>query len=116
MSHDLDFWRYKPGVSMDHQQVYERLSDGEYVEGLEELPVAGLIERVAVAFSVGWERLDDITWEGASGGFQIYTTTQFFRVDCYGMSGEEMNRFIDIAAAFGCPLHDPRVDKRFTGS
>ena len=116
MSYDLDFWKYKPGVSMNHQEVYEKLSQGQYVEGLEKLPIAELIERVEAAFSSGWERLDDVTWEGTSGAFQIYTTPQFFRVDCYGMSNEDMNRFIDIAAKFGCPLYDPQVGKRFTGS
>jgi hypothetical protein len=115
MGYDLDFWKYKPHVSMDHQHVCERLSNGEYVEGLEELPITESIERVEAVFSGDWKRLDDVTWESSSGFFQLYTTPLFFRVDCYGMIGEDMNKFIDIAAEFDCPLYDPQVGQRFDG-
>jgi hypothetical protein len=115
MSYDLTFWRYRPGVRLDHQKVYEELRDGNAVEGLEDLPIDAFLKRVEVRFA-DWERLDDLTFEGGGrGGFQLYTTPQLFRVDCYGMDGVDMNKFIDIAHEFGCPLYDPQVGKRFEG-
>jgi hypothetical protein len=60
--------------------------------------------------------LDTQTWQGANGSFQIYTTSQFFRIDCYGMDGEDINKFIDVGAEFDCPLYDPQVNQRFDGS
>ena len=42
MSYDIDFWKYKDGVRMNHQKVYERLCKGEQVEGLETLPIPEL--------------------------------------------------------------------------
>mgnify|MGYP001816391924 CR=1 FL=1 len=65
--------------------------------------------RIESAFSEGWEKLDDFNWETEKGAFQIFTTHQFFRVDCYGMNGEDMNKFIDVANEFDCPLYDPQV-------
>ena len=41
MSYDLDFWRYKSGVKLDHQLVYEQLSNGEAAQ------VLGIQERAA---------------------------------------------------------------------
>ena len=115
MSYDLNFWKYRPGVVLDHLETYKRLSDGEEVDGLEELPIERMTERVKQAFAT-WEQQDWQTWESANGSFQIYATPQFFRIDCYGMDGHDMNKFIDIGAEFGCPLYDPQVNERFDGS
>ena len=41
------------------------------------------------------------------------TTPQFVRIDCYGMKGEDMNKFIDILDEYGCPLYDSQVGERF---
>ncbi len=116
MSYDLDFWKYKAGVSLDHQAVYEQLSEGKEVDGLEDLPMETILARVGEVFS-DWDRLDPINFESPDrGAFQLTITRQFFRVDCSGMDGEDMNRFIDIGAEFGCPLYDPQVGERFDGT
>ena len=115
MSYDLNFWKYKPGVSLDHQAVYERLCEGGEIDELEHLPIEALLARIEEVFS-DWERLDRLNYESPGGGaFQLFTTRQFVRVDCYGMIGEDMNQFIDIGSAFGCPLYDPQAGRRFDG-
>lgn len=115
MGYDINFWKQKPGCKLSPQDVYERLSNGDEVEGLETLPIESVLARLKEAFS-SWEQLDAQTWEGPSGSFQVYTTPQFFRIDCYGLSDEEMNVFIDIGSEFGCPLYDPQTGKRFDGA
>jgi hypothetical protein len=116
MSYDFNFWRYKRGVNLDHQLVYVHLCDGVAVEGLEDIPSDEMLSRVCEEFS-DWKRLDDVTFDGGErGGFQLYFTPQIFRVDCYGLEGEVMNKFIDIASEFQCPLYDPQVNRRFDGS
>ncbi len=116
MSYDLNFWKYKDGVYMDHQNVYEALSNGERVDGLEDLPIDKILKCVDESFTQPrWEKLDDINYESDKGAFQIFTTRQFFRVDCYGMSGNDMNLFIDIGEKFTCPLYDPQVNQRYDG-
>jgi len=115
MSYDLNFWRYKPGRALKHEQVYEELCDGKTVEGLEEIPIDQFVARVIQEFA-DWERLDETTFDGGDrGSFQLTTAPQSFRVDCYGMDGEDMNRFIEIANEFECPLYDPQVGQRFDG-
>jgi len=113
MSYELTFWRYKSGVSLDHRSVYERLSDGETVDSLEALPIAQMIVRVRDTFT-DWQQLDAVTFDGGDrGGFQLFSTLQFFRVDCYGMGGDDMNRFIELGIEFQCRLYDPQIDRRF---
>jgi hypothetical protein len=115
MSYDLDLWRYKAGVKLDHQKVYEQLSAGEHVEGVDDLPIDAVMRRVNEVFS-DWEKLDTVTFDGGDRGtFQLFTTPQFFRVDCYGMSGEEMNKFVEIGGEFRCSLYDPQAGQRFDG-
>ncbi len=113
MSYDLNFWKQQPGLMLDPQGVYERLSEGEKVEGVEELPIDRIRARIAEAFVVGWERLDPDNWESSQGSFQVFMTPQSFRVDCYGLTGELMNIFIEIGQEFGCPLYDPQTGVRF---
>jgi hypothetical protein len=113
MSYDLSFWKQRTSVTLDPQSVYERLSNGEAVDGLEDLPVDQITARIAEEFSDGWDRLEPANWESGEGAFQVSTTPQSFRVDCSGLEGEDMNRFIDIGLEFGCPLYDPQTGVRF---
>ena len=116
MSYDLNFWKYKSGIYLDPQTTYSSLCEGEHVNGLEELPIEKILNRIKVIFSDGWEQLDELNWEAVNrGAFQISTTSQMLRVDCYGMSGNDMNRFIDLGTEFECPLYDPQVRTRFDG-
>ena len=115
MSYDLNFWKYADErSSSNHQNLYELLSDGQFVEGLLEIPVEAIVSRISQVFlAEGWTTIDQTSWERGIGMFQLFTTPQFIRVDCYGMDGDGMNRFIDIAAEFKLPLYDPQVSTRF---
>ncbi len=113
MSVDLDFWRYKEGAAHDNDKVY-RLAccDGETVEGLEDLPIEDILKKTASVFS-DWNALSENIYEKDDASFEISVTPQIVRFDCYGVSEDDMNRFIDIMADFGCPLYDPQISTRF---
>lgn len=116
MSYDLNFWKYKEGVYLDNQSVYEQVSEEQIIEGLEDLPIENIAKDIANAFK-DWNQISDDTFENpkGKGAFQIMTTPQFVRIDCYGMGGEDMNRFIDVMLEYDCPLYDPQVPQRFDG-
>lgn len=115
MSYDLSFWKFRAGTSGNHRAVYDQLVEGQRVEALEELPIDRIRAEIAEAFTEGWTQLDPDTWEGSKGTFQVFTTRQYVRIDCYGMDGEDMNRFIDILDHYGCPLYDPQTEQRYDG-
>lgn len=114
MSYDLNFWRYREGAAHDHKKVYEAACcEGERLSELEELPIEDILQKVAAVFS-HWEALSPADYESPSGGaFQITTTPQTVRFNCYGVSGDDMNRLMDILIEFGCPLYDPQIEERF---
>jgi hypothetical protein len=103
MSYDLNFWKQQAGSRLDPQDVYQHLSEGDRVEGLEDLPIDRILARIADIFAAGWEILGPNDWESSQSSFQVSTTPQSFRVDCYGLTGEAMNPFIDLGQEFGCP-------------
>lgn len=115
MSMDLNFWRYKENTVHDHEAVYQTACcDGDTMEELEVLPVDEILKKVAVTFS-DWtvqEGCKDFEKEG-HGAFQIFTTSQIVRFDCYGMKEIDMNSLMDILIGFGCPLYDPQISTRF---
>ena len=117
MSYDLDFWKYKKGTYLDNQEVYEKCSDEQTVYGLENLPIDAILKDIQTEFE-DWKMEDsNIDYENpkGKGAFQISTTEQFVRFDCYGMQGEDMNRIIEVMDKYDCPLYDPQVPQRYDG-
>ena len=119
MSYDLNFWRYtdEHNHSLDHQTVYEKLSHGDQVAGLESLPIDEILQDIRKVF-VKWQvQEDDLAFESPQnkGVFTVFTTPQFVRFDCHGMGGDDMNQMIDIMDKYDCPLYDPQVPQRYDG-
>jgi len=115
MSIDLNFWKYKKRSVHNHAAVYQTACcDGELTEELETLPIDEILKKISVVFS-DWtiqENIRDFQKEGR-GAFQIFTTPQIVRFDCYDMCENDINMLIDILIGFGCPLYDPQLSTRF---
>lgn len=117
INEEFCFWKYREGVYLDNQQVYEvACCKGEQVEGLELLPISEIVESVRDTFS-SWVLTAPNTFQSKGRGyFQITTTPQMVRVNCYGMSGYEMNFLMDVISAFDCPVYDSGMGTRFDGA
>lgn len=115
MSMDLNFWRYRENAAHDHAAVYQTACcNGKAMEELEYLPVDEILKKIAAVFS-DWTIQDegrDFEKEG-HGAFQIFTTSQIVRFDCYGMQEGDLNSLMDILIDFGCPVYDPQISERF---
>ena len=114
MSIDLNFWKYRSGVYLDNAMVYQKACcDNEQVEGLEHLPIDAILKETAAVFHE-WTSPDPFNYEREGlGSFQISTTSQTVRFDCYSMGPADMKRFSSILSKFGCPLYDPQQGVRF---
>lgn len=113
MSYDLNFWKQPSGLKIDPETVYAELCQGETVEWLEDLPIERIMARIEGSFGAGWERIGPNVWDSAEGAFEVSTTPQSFRIDCWGLTGEIMNQFIEIGIEFGCYLYDPQTNVRY---
>ena len=114
MSMDLSFWKYKENIYLDNQDVYKKLSNGSYIDGLEKLPIPQILKDIEIAFG-GWDKQSGYGYESKNGTFQIFTTEQFIRFDCYSVAQDDMNKIIDLLFEYGCPLYDSQISERFDG-
>lgn len=114
MGMDLNFWKYKEEATHNNNRIYElACCDGKTVEDLESLPIDEILKRISSVFS-DWTTLDKNHYEKEdSGAFEIFTTSQIVRFDCYDMQEDDMNSLMDILIDFGCPLYDPQISTRF---
>lgn len=114
MSVDLNFWKYQNDIYLDNTMVYQKACcNNEKVEGLELLPIEDILKEVATAFHE-WDSPAPLDFEREEyGSFQISTTPQTIRFDCYSMKQADMKRFSAIMSRFGCPLYDPQQGVRF---
>lgn len=100
---------------MDNAAVYRSACcDQEEVESLALLPIEDILSETASAFQ-DWNALDAFNFEKkeGEGSFQISTTPQTVRFDCYSMERADMKRFSTVMSKFGCPLYDPGQGVRF---
>lgn len=112
--YELIFWKYLEEVYLNHQEVYEALADETTVEGLEQLPIQVVLNRIASVFSQ-WEKVDENSWKNNNGvgAFQVITTPQSIQIDCYGTQGKTMDALVNIMEEYKCPLYDPQIPMRY---
>lgn len=114
MDVDLNFWKYKDEVYLDDNQVYvTACCEGDEVDGLEQLPITDIMNKLKTEFS-SWTFVAPDTFDGdMCGSFRVFMTSQAARLNCYGMSGYDMNLLMDMMSDFNCPVYDPKEAVRF---
>ena len=116
MAIELSFWKYKLGEYLDNGEVYQSCCQGLSADELEELDEEAILSALRNEFS-GWEcrkEGDELIFDGGGKGhFNLFSTGQFMRMDCFEMDYEDMNTIVDVMHEFACPLYDPSLPQRF---
>lgn len=112
--YELLFWKYADGIYLNHHEVYEALDEDKEVQGLENLPVDVIMNRINSVFSK-WDRVDNNSWKNIDGpgAFYVKTTPNSVKIDCYGTVGTTMDKLVDIMEEYKCPLYDPQIPARY---
>lgn len=112
--YELVFWKYNDEIYLNHQLVYEAIDEQQLVDGLEDLPITVILNRIENVFS-DWEKVDENSWKNANGNgaFHIKTTTQSVKIDCYGTQGKTMDLLANTLEEFKCSLYDPQIPVRY---
>ncbi len=112
--YELVFWKYNDEIYLNHQLVYEAIDEQQLVDGLEDLPITVILNRIENVFS-DWEKVDENSWKNANGNgaFHIKTTTQSVKIDCYGTEGKTMDLLANTLEEFKCSLYDPQIPVRY---
>lgn len=112
MSRDLSFWKTKYDTKVDNSEIYLALTNKQHLDYIDEIPSSRVLENFVNEFK-DWTLRSNLCFEKGEEAFQLMITSQFVRADCYGMTGNNMNRIIDILHHFDCPLYDSAIDVRF---
>ncbi len=114
MSYDLVFWKQVSECTDPPSRIHGLLLAGVMPDGVEEIPVEKLLGRVREAFTDVIEVVGLAFWDGGDRGmFEVRWSPCHIHFCCRELGADEMNRLIEIAHEFECPLYDPQVDTRF---
>ena len=80
MAEILMFWNAGPAVKLSPPEICRELMWGEDVDGLIDLPVKQIIDRLKAAFPRHEERSGEFTGHGSSGSFDATWTWQYVKV------------------------------------
>lgn len=99
---DLLFWKAGPAVKLSAPDVARELTWGEEVDGLIDLPIREIIDRLKAEFPQHEEKTGLLVGHGAIGSFEATWTWQHLKVHCRDLSADDRQRLIDTVEAFDC--------------
>jgi len=112
MSYDINFWKQQRPLPLSPQEIYEKLSQREQVEGLAKLPIDQILARLKQAFPDFDPSEEFPLAETSEGSIEFIWTDYHFRFDIRGICGD-CQKLVDIMREFDCPMYDPQAGKRY---
>jgi hypothetical protein len=103
----LLFWKTGPHVRLSPDEIARELAWGEEVDGLIDLPVREILDRLKAAFPNHQERTGQLVVLAASGSFDATWTWQHLRVETHELDSGSRERLIDLIEDFGCMAFEP---------
>jgi hypothetical protein len=98
----LLFWKAGPHLKLTAPEVARELVWGEEVEGLVDLPIREIIDRLKAEFPEHEEKPGLLVARAGSGLFEATWSWQYVKVDCRGLATGERERLIDAVESFDC--------------
>lgn len=105
----LLFWHAGPAVKLSPSEIARELVWGEEVDGLVDLPVRAILDRLRAIFPDHEERSGVIIVRAPFGSFDATWTWQVVRVECRDLPLSVKERLIETIESFGCSVHNPET-------
>ncbi len=99
---DLLFWKAGPAVKLSAPEVARELMWGEEVDGLIDLPIRDIIDRLKAEFPQHEEKTGVLIGRGATGAFEATWSWQHLKVRCGDLSVADRQRLVDAIESFDC--------------
>lgn len=112
MPYTLYFWNQPAGFSLVPASIAQELQQGNDVEGLIDLPVKEILDRLKAAFPGAAEGAGALTAKAENGSFEATWSWQFLRIDSHDLPEETCERLCEIMQDFGAPAYDPQLNLR----
>src|SRR6185295_6359158 len=92
---ELLFWKAGPKVKLSAPEIARELMWGEEVDGLIDLPIREIIDRLKAEFPRHEEKTGVLIGYGATGSFEMTWSWQHVRVSCRELVSEDRARLIN---------------------
>jgi len=100
----LLFWKAGPKVTLSQAEIARELLWGEEVNGLIDLPIREIIDRLKAEFPQHDEKPGLLVCRTDGGSFEATWSWQHVRVDCRDLPESDRERLIDTVETFGCAV------------
>jgi hypothetical protein len=108
----LYFWNQPPDFSSSPAVVAQELQFGNDVDGLIDLPIKDIIDRLKAEFPGAVERAGTLTDKSGQGSFEASWSWQFVKLDCHDVAEEARQRLCEILQEFSATPYDPQLNLR----
>lgn len=98
-------------MKLSPAEIARELLWGEEVDGLIDLPIRQILDRLKSEFPRHDEKSGLLVAHGAMGSFEATWTWQYVRVDCRDLPLSERERLIELIESFDCMAFDPQLSK-----
>lgn len=102
----LLFWKPGPNVKLSPPEIAREIVWGEEVDGLIDLPVREIIDRLKAEFPQCEEKSGSLTCRGESGSAEVTWSWQCIRVENHGLAAADRERLIDAVESFDCMAYE----------
>jgi hypothetical protein len=106
-SQQLLFWRASATVKLSPAEIARELLWGEEVQGLIDLPVREIIDRLKAEFPKHEEKPGLLIVHAATGSFEATWSWQHYCIDYHDLPPADRDRLIDAIESFDCMAYSP---------
>ena len=110
--YSLYFWNQPASFSLPHAHIAQELQYGNDVEGLIDLPVKEIIDRLKAEIPSAVENAGVLTANTECGSFKASWSWQFVKLDCHDLPEETRLRLCEIMQEFSAHAYDPQLNLR----
>ena len=110
MAQLLYLWREERETGLASSEIQRRLDADEDVDGLADLPIKEMIDRLKSEFPGCKESAGQLVWMSGEERFRATWTWQYMRLDSDNLNDEHRDKFFELARNFGCPAYDPQMN------
>ena len=107
-AHQLLFWRSGPTIKLSPAEIARELLWGEEVDGLIDLPIRDILDRLKIEFPDHEEKPGLLIVHSPPGTFQATWTWQYLRIDYHDLPPATHDHLIDIIESFDCMAYEPK--------
>jgi hypothetical protein len=100
------FWKAGELLTLSPAEVCRELTWGEDVEGLVDLPIKEILDRLKGAFPRHRETSGLLVIEPAAGRCEATWSWQHVRLECHDISPADRQRLVEVLGEFGCQPYE----------